>query len=115
MSSMRKSTRRASRCMMPNICSAPSETRTVVAAPAGAAALDGVAAPPRLVSFSAVRVPEESSPENRRLKKQRNASRIRFKQDAPKFKDSSGQAGKPAPLGFTSYLQAHEECAARHS
>jgi hypothetical protein len=70
----------------------------------------------------------ESSPENRRLKKQRKANTMRFKRIAPSFKDSSvaralvpavpalmsaRSSSARATVGFTTYLQREEESAQR--
>src|ERR1035437_1833118 len=69
---------------MPRICSAPSEVR---AAGTGAAAFAG-AAVERRERLRAISVSAESSPENTRLKKARNANTIRFNSMAPSIQDS---------------------------
>src|ERR1039457_2600154 len=102
--------RRESRCKMARICSAPSEVRTVGAVGAGAAAFAGAAPfPPataeRRERLRAIRISAESSPENKRLKKARNANTMRFNSMAPSIQDSKatkggiGQEGCLAVLG----------------
>src|SRR5664280_2525535 len=87
--------RRESRCKMPRICSAPSEARAAGAAGMGAAAFAGTV-PERRERLREIRISAESSPENKRLKKARNANTIRFNSMAPRFKDSkAGQARRP--------------------
>src|ERR1035441_4894531 len=78
---------------MPRICSAPSEARA--AGGAGAAAFAGTVLE-RRERLRAMRTSAESSPENKRLKKARNANRIRFNSMAPRFKDSKWD--RPSPF-----------------
>src|ERR1035441_10625202 len=80
---------------MPRIWSAPSEARAAGAAGTGAAAFAGTV-PERRERLREIRTSAESSPENKRLKKARNANTIRFNSMAPRFKDSkAGQARRP--------------------
>src|ERR1017187_4742850 len=72
---------------MARICSAPSEVRAVGAAGTGAAAFAGAAAE-RRERLREIRISPESSPENSRLKKARNANTIRFNSMAPSTQDS---------------------------
>ena len=72
MSSMRKSTRRESRCRMARICRAPSDV--VRGGGGGAAGLGGVAV--LRVSPKSNSTPSESSPPKSKLKKARKAKPI---------------------------------------
>src|ERR1035441_3117230 len=84
---------------MPRIWSAPSEARAAGAAGTGAAAFAGTV-PERRERLREIRTSAESSPENKRLKKARNANTIRFNSMAPSIQDSratrAGQARRPA-------------------
>src|SRR6516164_1064684 len=97
MSSIRKSTRRASRCRMLSICKAPSVVRTADAggSVAGLGAGGAPEAERRVSPKAAIRL-AESRPRNSRLTKQRNARKIRRKGMTPNIQDSVSPAAFPA-------------------
>src|SRR5947209_2209852 len=94
MSSIRKSIRRESRWRMASSCRAPSEVFVTGAAGAAFGADVEAAAEDRRERFRSANNSAESSRWNNRLKKARNARKMRFKLGTPKC--VLGRVARPA-------------------